>query len=168
MALLAFTPAQDPTTELIELYDMGRITYDPTIVPTIDTERLYELSKFTLSFAEKKCVPPCDLSVSDLDLDINIVPYAAYEAYLLGVLDTLDPLTAAKIRGDEAFFDAFTFIGPDHPNPLIYFSNYPVDPLFIHELLHVLFPYADENTIRMRTSEVLASRMYKDWLRNNY
>lgn len=167
MAVLAMAPMQDPATEMITLYDMGTITFDPTIVPPIDTERLYELTKFTFGFIEGRCVPPCELPIEILDLDINVVSYGVMEDYLLGVLDNLDPMVAAQIRGDQAYFEAFTAHIPQQRTTM-YFNQYPVDTLMIHELLHVVYPLLDENTIRQRQAEMLASRLYKDWLRSNY
>jgi len=166
-ALALIASPQAPQMESIQFRDMGHITYDTGLISDPKVERLYGVAEFVLDFVEQRCSPPCILEPSMLDIDVLIVPYATFEEGLLAVLDAQDPKTAELIRGDGGLVDGHTLIGLMPPVKMFFYDN-PPDTLFIHELLHVLYPAEPEAIVIQRQMVVLTSHEYKDWLRNNY
>lgn len=158
---------QGPQMESIQFRDMGHITYDTDLISDPKVERLYTVAEFVLDFVEQRCSPPCVLEPSMLDIDVFIVPYAKYEDNLLSILDMEDPKVAELIRGDGGLIDGHTQMGIMPPVKMYFYDN-PPDTLFIHELLHVLYPREPEEIVIQRQLVILSSRAYKDWLRNNY
>jgi hypothetical protein len=166
-SLLMMTPAQDSTMKGIQFRDMGHIQYDTEIVSDPKVERLYGVANFLFDFVEARCTPPCLLEPEMFDITIHIVPYAVFEDELLVLLDKDDPELAARIRGEGGLIDGHTQFRGTFPINIYFYDN-PPDTLFIHEMLHVLYPYDPEEVIVQRQLYILGSRDYKDWLRNNY
>jgi hypothetical protein len=164
--LLMFTP-QTNTVEAMQFKDMGHIQYDSALFERPNVDRLYGVTEFVLNYIEARCVPECLLEPSMLDVDLRIVPYAQFEDFLLAQLDARFPQLAEKIRGDGALIDGHTLSRFDG-SATMYFYQEPSDTLYIHELLHYVFPSDEEIITYQRQMEIIASREYKDWLRNNY
>lgn len=164
-ALLMVAP-QAPQVESIQFRDIGHITFDTSVASDVKVQRLYDVTEFVLQFVEDRC-GGCVLDTSMLQLEVYIQPYAQYEDQLLDSLDMHQPELAELIRGDQGLIDGHTQLSPFQP-PVMYYYQEPSDPLYIHELLHVLFPQDPEQVIQQRQLAILGSRDYKDWLRNNY
>jgi hypothetical protein len=163
--LLMFAPVpQDVVSS--QFRDMGHIDYDSALVERPDIGRLYGLTEFVMDYIEARCVPECVLEPSMLNIHIKIVPYAEFEDMLLYELDARESTMADKIRGDGGLIDGHTLT--TSARSVIYFFQNPPDVLYIHELLHVIYPFDEEVVTYARQMEIISSRAFKDWLRNNY
>jgi hypothetical protein len=147
---LVVLPSQE--TKTVGLLDMGYFTYDTAVSGAPDVPGLQGGG--------------CHVEPRQLNLRVFILRYAGFEEFILAGIESSDPELAQAIRGEEALIDGHT--RHSITGPRLYFYQMPNDYLFVHEVMHVIYPYDDEVTIRARQHHFLASHEYKNWLKRNY
>ena len=173
---LMFVPFQEAETRTVGLRDMGSFTYDPSVSIAPDVDRLYGLVETILEFIEARCVPlpdplgiqgnGCYIEPSQLELRVHVLAYADFEEMILEKLDRNKPALSDEIRGDKSLINGHT----QHSitGPRLFFYQMPSDVIFVHEMMHVIYPFSDEKIAQQRQSYFLTSHEYKEWLRRNY
>ena len=171
-----FLPAEaQVATEVRTSMGAGSITYNPQMFARPDIVRLTSLRLLLNDFAYERCTtefPDYNCVLPKLEhpnIHIAILPYADFEALVIEWFERQHPENLPRLLGDGLLIGGLTHrrsLG-DHDVRVTYFQI-PSDTLWVHELMHVIFPYDDEEDVKGKVNLFMSGHEYKDWLRENY
>ncbi len=165
--------AQVATKVHIVMEGGGSITYNPQLFERPDIARLTALRLLVNDFVYEKCTSRPENSCSPINIErpsihVAVLPYAEFEKLVVGWFEKDHPEYLDGLLGDGILLSGLTFRRLAEPDARLYYYQMPSDELWVHELMHVIFPYDEEEDVNNKVTQVLSGHEYKDWMRENY
>lgn len=146
-----------------------RVSWDPE-----RAGRLADLADVLIDYAEGRSGH--DFARDALDITIYIMDYASYERFVVGSYrsgklrpprgQTVDEAIAA-LQGDGQIVWGLSHRSSETEGWIRYFQA-PSDRMFVHELIHVLYPMIPHGQAMSYVGQFLTSAEYKGWRRENH